>query len=40
MLVNLILFQKIPKEKTHYCCITAICIDSMLKLNEENYPQV
>ena len=32
--------NKIPKQKTHYSCIAAICIDSVLKLNEENYPQV
>ena len=30
----------IPKEKNHYSCIAAICIDFVLKWNEENYPQV
>ena len=31
---------EIPKEKTHYSFIVPICIDSVLKLSEENYPQV
>ena len=30
----------IPKENTHYSCIAAICIDSVIKLEKENYPQV
>ena len=29
-----------PKENTHYSCITAICIDSVIILEKENYPQV
>ena len=29
-----------PKEKTHYSCIAAICGVSILKLNEQNYPQL
>ena len=32
--------NKISKEKAHYSCIAAIGIDSLLKLNEENYSQV
>ena len=32
--------KEIPKEKTHYSCITAICIEFVQKLNEENYHQV
>ena len=27
--------DEIPKEKTHYLCIAAICIDSVLKLDEK-----
>ena len=29
--------KEIPKENTHYSCITAICIDSLIKLDKENY---
>ena len=29
-----------PKERNHYFCIAAICIDSILKMNKKNYPQV
>ena len=32
--------KEIPKENTHYSCITAICIDSLIKLAKENYAQV
>ena len=32
--------NEIPKEKTHYSCIAAICVDCVLKLDGENYPQV
>ena len=28
------------KKNTHYSCIAAICIDSVIKLEKENYPQV
>ena len=31
--------NKIPKEKTHYICISAICIDSVLKKDKKNYLQ-
>ena len=35
------IFQTIKfKKKTHYSCNAAICIDSVLKLNKESYPQV
>ena len=39
MRINSIPFSnnEISKEKTHYSCIAAICIDSVLKFNEENY---
>ena len=29
-----------PKERNHYICIAAICIDSVLKVDKKNYPQV
>ena len=32
--------NEIPKENTHYSCIAAICIASVIKLERENYPQV
>ena len=32
--------NEIPKEKNHYICIAAICIDSVLKVDKKNYPQV
>ena len=32
--------DEIPKERVHYACISAICIDSVLKVNKQNYPQV
>ena len=32
--------SKIPKERNHYICIAAICIDSIMKKDKKNYPQV
>ena len=32
--------DEIPKEKNHYICIAAICIDSVLRVDKKNYPQV
>ena len=32
--------DEIPKEKMHYVCIPAICIDSVLRVNRKDYPQV
>ena len=32
--------DEIPKERNHYICITAICIDSVLRVDKKNYPQV
>ena len=32
--------NEILKENTHYSCIAAICVDSVIKLEKENYPQV
>ena len=30
----------LPKENTYYTCISCITIDSVLKINKKNYPQV
>ena len=32
--------DEIPKERIHYVCISAICIDSVLRVDNKNYPQV
>ena len=32
--------DEIPKERNHYVCISAICIDSVLGTGKKNYPQV
>ena len=32
--------NKIPKENNHYSCTAAICINSAIKVEGENYPQV
>ena len=32
--------NEIPKENTHYSCIAAICVDSVIKFEKENYPQL
>ena len=32
--------NKIPKERNHYICIAAICIDSLLKVDKKNYSQI
>ena len=32
--------NNIPKENTYYTCIACITIDSVLKINKKNYPQV
>ena len=32
--------NKIAKERNHYIGIATICIDSVLKIEKENYPQV
>ena len=34
------LFIEIPKERIHHICISAICIDSILRVDKKNYPQV
>ena len=32
--------NEIPKENTHYSCIVAICVDSVIKLEKKHHPQV
>ena len=32
--------DEIPKESLHYTCIACIIIDSIMKMEEKNYPQV
>ena len=32
--------NEVPKERNHYICIAAICIDFVLKVDKKNYPQV
>ena len=32
--------DELPKERNHYICIAAICIDSVLKVEKKKYPQV
>ena len=32
--------NNVPKENTYYTCIACINIDSVLKMNKKNYPQV
>ena len=32
--------KEIPRERNHYICIAAICIDSVLRIEKKNYPQV
>ena len=35
-----LLGNNLPKENTYYTCIACIIIDSVLKMNKKNYPQV
>ena len=32
--------NNLPKENTYYTCIACITVDSFLKINKKNYPQV
>ena len=32
--------NKIPKERNHYICIEAICINFVLKVDKKNYPRI
>ena len=40
MINTLFSAEEIPKERIHYICIAAICIDSVLRVDKKNYPQV
>ena len=40
MINTLFTEDKIHKHKVHYVCIAAICIDSILRTDKKNYPQV
>ena len=35
-----LLGNDLPKENTYYTCIACITIDSIIKMNKKNYPQV
>ena len=37
---TIFLDNEIPKERNHYTSIAAICIDSIMKIDKKNYPQV
>ena len=32
--------NNVPKENTYYTCIACITVDSVMKMNKKNYPQV
>ena len=40
MITTLFSGNEIPKKRNHYICTAAICIDSVLKVDKKNYPQV
>ena len=40
MINTMFLGYEIPKEKIHYVCIPAICIDSILRVDKKSFPQV
>ena len=40
MINTLFLGNEIPKERRYYICIAVNCIDSVLKVDKKNYPQV
>ena len=40
MIYTLFSGNEISKERNHYICIAAICIDSVLRVDKKNYPQV
>ena len=39
-MISLFSGDEIPQEINHYVCISEICIDSVLKADKKNYPQV
>ena len=40
MIKNLFDGNEIPKERIEYACIACISVDSVLKIDKKNYPQV
>ena len=32
--------DEIPKERIHSICIASVCIDSVLRVDKKNYPQI
>ena len=40
MIKTIFLGNNIPKENMHYTCIACITIDSVLRINKKNHPQV
>ena len=40
MIITLFSGNEIPKERNHDICIAAICIDSVLRVDKKNYPQI
>ena len=40
MIKTNILGDKVPKENEHYTCIACITIDSVMRMEKKNYPQV
>ena len=40
MINTLLSGNEVPKERNHYICIAAICIDSVLRVDKKNYAQV
>ena len=34
------LIDEVPKEGVHYACIACVTIDSVMKMEKKNYPQV
>ena len=40
MINTLFLGNEISKERNHYICIASICIDSVLRADKKNYPEV
>ena len=40
MIKTNLLGNKVPKENKHYTCIACITIDSVIRMEKKNYPQV
>ena len=39
-LIHFLQIIKFQKKKSHYICIVAICVDSVLNIDGKNHPQV